>query len=411
MTSKAEYLKRYMEGEDGADEQNKKKKKRSSSNSIKISTYSGLKVVDNSEHEWKKNEEGDDDDLIGGGATIVDASELHSYAAVSSSKGSWTTVEEKCTSAGAQDSDDDPPRRRKATRNDSSDSDAEPPRRPQAPAQTVPTTKSSGTRADSDDDGPPRRRRHDSGDSDEPPRRPKSSPIAPESSNPNDQPKKRTTTASGHAAGLVTAEQFRSHEAKLRQEREAALTGIDDSVSGKVVDTTYRDKRGKKLDMLSEFMRQQAIAEGKAVRLEKAQLDWGKGVVQKESAENAKKELELLAAEPFARTIDDPRMEAMRKQEIREGDPMAEYVAKMQHQREPNAVSLLEHGQLSVTARKPRKPVYKGPAPPPNRFNILPGYRWDGNDRGNQWESKVLKAANSRVSIKADAAAWSMQDM
>jgi hypothetical protein len=36
--------------------------------------------------------------------------------------------------------------------------------------------------------------------------------------------------------------------------------------------------------------------------------------VQKESVIEQQKELELIAAEPFARAIDDPRMEEMRKQ-------------------------------------------------------------------------------------------------
>lgn len=78
-------------------------------------------------------------------------------------------------------------------------------------------------------------------------------------------------------------------------------------------DTVYRDKRGRKLDMLNEFMRQQASREGKEVKMEQAQYEWGKGVVQKEAAEDAQKELERIASEPFARTIDDPRLEMIKK--------------------------------------------------------------------------------------------------
>jgi hypothetical protein len=54
------------------------------------------------------------------------------------------------------------------------------------------------------------------------------------------------------------------------------------SLQGAGQDTVYRDKKGKKLDMLNEFMRQQAVREGKEFKLEKAQHEWGKGLVQKQ---------------------------------------------------------------------------------------------------------------------------------
>jgi pre-mRNA-splicing factor CWC26 len=84
-------------------------------------------------------------------------------------------------------------------------------------------------------------------------------------------------------------------------------------MADKQEDTVYRDKRGRKLDMLNEFMRQQASREGKEVKMEQAQYEWGKGIVQKEAAEDAQKELERIASEPFARTIDDPRLEVAKK--------------------------------------------------------------------------------------------------
>ena len=57
------------------------------------------------------------------------------------------------------------------------------------------------------------------------------------------------------------------------------------------------------------------------------------------------------------------------------------------------------------------KPVYKGPDPPPNIFNIRPGYRWDSVNRSSGFENERLpKLANRSVS-QTDAYQWSAEDM
>jgi pre-mRNA-splicing factor CWC26 len=167
-------------------------------------------------------------------------------------------------------------------------------------------------------------------------------------------------------------------------------------------DTVYRDKRGRKLDMLNEMMRQQAIREGKAVAEAKEQYEWGKGTVQKEIDQRAQDELANIASEPFARSKDDARLDAMLRSKIHADDPMAQY---MQEKEDTRAAA------APTADGKPRKPRYKGPAPQPNRFGIMPGYRWDGRDRGNGWEATVANAAAAKVRNKDAAYQWSTSDM
>lgn len=129
--------------------------------------------------------------------------------------------------------------------------------------------------------------------------------------------------------------------------------------------------------MLNEYMRQEAIREGREAQLKEQEYEWGRGAVQKEEVIKRREAFEEIKAEPFARTVDDPKLEAMRKQAIRDGDPMAAYFQQKQQQQPQGG------GRA-----KPAKPIYKGPPPPPNRFGIRPGYRWDGIDRGSGWSSE-----------------------
>ena len=45
------------------------------------------------------------------------------------------------------------------------------------------------------------------------------------------------------------------------------------------------------------------------------------------------------------------------------------------------------------------------------RFHIFPGYRWDGIDRGNKYEHKILTKSNDRTALKEDEYRWSVSDM
>ena len=128
--------------------------------------------------------------------------------------------------------------------------------------------------------------------------------------------------------------------------------------------------------------------------------------------------MDFLSKSSFARHADDDRLEQLRKNEIREGDPMAAYAA--------SSSSKKKHKKMKKDKKKGRrnlgdadieeetqeeKPVYKGPPPKPNRYGIRPGYRWDGVDRGNGFEDKLLAKQFSANRKKEQAYRWSSADM
>ncbi|CAM9426956.1 unnamed protein product [Ascophyllum nodosum] len=297
------------------------------------------------------------------------------------------------------DHDTSPPRRRR--RHDSSDDDesasrgardASPPRRRAQGAKGS----GEGGAGHEDDASPPRRRQTGDGKADGGGNGRGAGRGLPTGGkgDGNDGVK----TSSGYYAGLQSGKDFKVVEQRLRQKQEAEMKAVDKDSSGQGAETVYRDKKGRKLDMLNEFMKQQEVKADKKAEEAKDQFAWGRGKVQKETEKQWKEEMENIAAEPFARSVDDARLEEMRKAEIRPDDPMAAYVAK-------------NKSKEKAKSGKPLKPEYKGPAPKPNRFGIRPGYRWDGVDRGNRWEEKIVeKWVDNKY--KADLAhKWATADM
>ncbi|XP_044227262.1 BUD13 homolog [Thunnus albacares] len=266
------------------------------------------------------------------------------------------------------DSDQSPPRK-KPQKGGASDSDQSPPRR------------RSKTRRGSDSDQSPPRRRPQSGKvSDEdlsPPRRPGQS--------------QGHRMLSGGKAGLVSVDVLRKEQEENRR-RERHNQPLEDE--SRNAQTVFRDKSGKRRDLDSEREEQKKKAGEKAAKDEKY-AQWGKGLAQGQMQQQKLEDAVHEAQKPLARHYDDEDLDRMLREQEREGDPMA---AMLRRKKDRN----------TKTQDKPR---YKGPAPPPNRFNLQPGYRWDGVDRSNGFEKKRYMRMADKKAMQEAAYKWSVEDM
>ncbi|KAI9339095.1 Pre-mRNA-splicing factor of RES complex-domain-containing protein [Obelidium mucronatum] len=160
--------------------------------------------------------------------------------------------------------------------------------------------------------------------------------------------------------------------------------------------TVYRDKQGRLINKEKE-------EELNALKLQRQQEDeqerlkFKHGLAQQRQQETLSKRLVDERKQKFAVSINDEELNARLKERQHWGDPLAGLKSD----------SKGSGGRGGASSDRLR---YMGHFTP-NRFNIEPGYRWDGVDRTNGFELKLAQSKYARVSLKEEAYKWSTEDM
>ena len=207
-------------------------------------------------------------------------------------------------------------------------------------------------------------------------------------------------------SGLLTKAQLRKKLGPKPTERGKRLEDEEDNARQQ--ETVYRDASGRKIDMKAEKA-EAARRKREAEEKEAKKMEWGKGHVQREEKERERALMEKERERGFARHADDAELNEEQKAKEMWNDPAAAFLTV----RVTDHIRSFKYLMSSQKKRNkgPRKPEYTGPTPPPNRFGIKPGYRWDGVDRSNGFEQKYFQRQNERKRQGAESYSWSVDDM
>ncbi|KAJ3230413.1 hypothetical protein HDU78_008327 [Chytriomyces hyalinus] len=158
--------------------------------------------------------------------------------------------------------------------------------------------------------------------------------------------------------------------------------------------TVYRDKRGRLINKEAEEALEALKEQRKADEIQE-RLKFKGGLAQDRNKEAEQRRLQKERTSSFAVHKDDSELNDRLKQKDRWGDPLA---------------GLSSGNSVSAAGKAANRPRYMGSFTP-NRYGIEPGYRWDGLDRSNGFESKLTQAKYSKVSLAEEAYKWSTEDM
>ncbi len=225
--------------------------------------------------------------------------------------------------------------------------------------------------------------------------------------------------SSGHRAGLQRSRDFAIAEREIREKRREEMRQFNAVGEGgggrpnRVERTVYRDASGKKRNVSSKDDYEGHSRRSEEDKSERQRLA-NRGTHQRLLEEARARKLEEASGMTLARGVDDARLEDRKRAVIREGDPMAMHALRRQQEKE---ATMMQSNQRTsgtnggVATSQRQRPVYKGPQPKPNRYGLRPGYRWDGIDRGNGFEDRVLEALHSKGRKREEAYKWSAADM
>jgi pre-mRNA-splicing factor CWC26 len=223
------------------------------------------------------------------------------------------------------------------------------------------------------------------------------------SSDSGGESERKAKMSSGHKAGLQKSEDFTIAERNIREKKREEMRKFNATGGRSNDQTTYRDASGKKRNV-SLMEDADSLRRQEEEKAEKQRLA-NKGTAQRRQEETRLRELEEASNMTLARGVEDTKLEEMKRSVVRKGDPMALHALKRQQEEE-----VTMNGVVTMT-HPHRRPVYKGPQPKSNRYGLRPGYRWDGIDRGNGFEDRVLEALHSKGRKKEEAYRWSAADM